>query len=222
MNGLIAWASGAVAGHPGMALAIAFAGAVIEAVVVVGVVVPGTPMLMAVAAAASVAGRPMLPILLVGVLGAIVGDGLSFWIGHHYGARMRGAWPFRSRPQLIARAEVFFRRWGVPSVALARFVPVIRSTVPLVAGMTGMPVRRFLAANVLSAMVWAPAHVYPAQLAGVAFNRWRAGGWWMPVAIGVVLVAVAGAAVMLHRLGRGGSAGVAAVIGPQARRRQLD
>ena len=202
MHGLIAAATGPVAGHPGRARLIAVAGAVIEAVVVVGVVVPGTPMLMAVAAAASVAGRPMLPILLVGVLGAIVGDGVSFWVGHHYGARIRGMGPFRARPHLIGRAEAFFRRFGVPSVALARFVPVLRSTVPLVAGMTGMPVRRFVVANVLSALVWAPVHVYPAQLAGVAFNQWRAGGGWMPLGIAVALLAVAAGAVALHRLGR--------------------
>ncbi len=202
MDGLIAWASGAVVGHPLLALLIAFAGAVIEAVVVVGVIVPGTPMLMAVAAAASLAGRPMLPILVVGVLGAIIGDGISFWVGRHYGARIRGMRPFRDRPQAIERAEAFFRRFGMPSVALARFVPVLRSTVPLVAGMTGMPVRRFALANVLSALVWAPAHVYPAQLAGVAINQWRAGGWWVPVGVGLALLALAAGAVALHRLGR--------------------
>ena len=202
MHSLIAAAADAVTQYPALALFIAFAGAVIEAVVVVGVVVPGTPMLMAVAGAASVAGRPMLPILLVGILGAVIGDGVSFWIGHRYGGRIRGMWPFRTRPQLIARAEAFFHRFGVPSVALARFVPVMRSTVPLVAGMTGMPVRQFFIANVLSALVWAPAHVFPAQLAGVALNRLQAGGWWVPAAIGVGLLAVAAAAVALHRLGR--------------------
>lgn len=199
---MIASVAAIVAHHPVMALLVAFAGAVVEAVVVVGVIVPGTPILMAVAGAASVAGRSMLPILLVAVLGAVVGDGISFWVGHRYGSRLRGMWPFRRNPQLIARAEAFFRRFGVPSVALARFVPVMRSTVPVVAGMTGMPVRRFFATNVLSALVWAPAHVYPAQLAGVALNRLNAGDWWAPAAIGAVLLGVAAAAVALHRLGR--------------------
>lgn len=202
MGSLIAAAAAVVGQHPGWALLVAFAGAVIEAVVVVGVVVPGTPLLMAVAGAASVAGQPMWPILLVAVLGAVIGDGISFWIGHRYGSRLRGVWPFRARPQLIARAEAFFHRFGVPSVALARFVPVMRSTVPVVAGMTGMPVRRFLAANVLSALVWAPAHVFPAQLAGVALNSLRAGGWWVPAGIGLALLAVAAGAVALHRFGR--------------------
>ncbi len=202
MHGLIAWASGAVVQYPALALLVAFAGAVMEAVVVVGVIVPGTPMMMAVAGAASLAGRPMLPILVVGVLGAIMGDGISFWIGHHYGARIRGMRPFRGRPQVIERAEAFFCRFGMPSVGLARFVPVLRSTVPLVAGMTGMPIRRFLVANVLSALVWAPAHIYPAQLAGAALTQWQAGGWWLPMAVGVLLLALAAGAVALHRLGR--------------------
>ncbi len=202
MHRLIAATAGAVAHHPELALLIAFAGAVIEAVAVLGVVVPGTPMLMAVAGAASVAGMSVWPIMLVAVAGAVIGDGVSFWIGRRYGAQIRTWWPIRSHPALITRAEAFFRRFGVPSVALARFVPVIRSTVPLVAGMTGMPTRPFLVANILSALVWAPAHVLPAKLAGVAILRLQAGGWWVPVGIGVLLLAMLGAAVALHRLGR--------------------
>ena len=202
MHSLITLAGDTVAQHPHLALLIAFAGAVIEAVAVLGVIFPGTPMLMAVAGAASVAGMPMWPILLVAVAGAVIGDGVSFWIGRRYGARIRTAWPIRSYPTLMTNAEAFFRRFGVVSVGLARFVPVIRSTVPLVAGMTGMPTRRFLIANVLSALVWAPAHVLPAKLAGVAILQLEAGGWWLPAGIGVLLLGVLVAAVALHRLGR--------------------
>ena len=67
----------------------------------------------------------------------------------------------------MENAGHFFDRYGFYSVALCRFVPVLRSTVPLVAGMAGMRQRRFVMANVASAFVWAPVHIYPAQLAGV-------------------------------------------------------
>ena len=70
----------------------------------------------------------------------------------------------------MENAERFFDRYGIYSVALCRFVPVLRSTVPLVAGMAGMRQRRFVMANVASAFVWAPVHIYPAQLAGLSLE----------------------------------------------------
>jgi len=191
-----------VAQHPGLATLVAFAGAVIEAVAVLGVIIPGTPILMAVAGAAGLAGLPMAPILAAAIVGAVIGDGVSFWLGHRYGGRIRTIWPFASRPALIGRAETFFRRFGALSVALARFVPVLRSTVPLVAGMAGMPVRRFAVANALSALVWAPVHVFPAQLAGLSVGRLQAGDWQTAGAIAAALALMAALAYALHRVGR--------------------
>jgi len=201
MNALLAGAAGTVAQHPGLATLVAFAGAVIEAVAVLGIIIPGTPILMAVAGAAGLAGLPMAPILAAAVVGAIIGDGVSFWLGHRYGGRIRTMWPFASRPALIGRAEGSFRRFGALSVALARFVPVLRSTVPLVAGMAGMPLRRFVVANVLSALVWAPAHVFPAQLAGLSVERLQAGDGQTAAVIVAALVLMAALAYVLHRVG---------------------
>ena len=66
-----------VAAHPGLAILVAFAAAIIEAVAVLGILIPGTPILMAVAGAAAVAGLPMAPILVVSIVGAILGDFIS-------------------------------------------------------------------------------------------------------------------------------------------------
>ncbi len=177
-----------------MAVFIAFAAAIVEAVAVLGVLIPGTPILMAVAGAAAIAGMPMLPILIVSIIGAIIGDFVSFWFGHRYSVHLREMWPFRTRPALIGAAEKFFHRHGSMSVALCRFVPVLRSTVPLVAGMAGMRRSRFLVANICSAFVWAPAHVLPAQFAGLSIERIGAGDWTTAgFAIAAVLLAGAGA-----------------------------
>ena len=199
MTTVIAAATGAVAGHATLAILIAFAGAVVEAVAVLGVLIPGTPILMAVAGAAALAGLPMAPILAAAILGAVLGDGISFWLGRHHGPRLRRSWPFASRPSLIGRAEAFFRRFGAASVVLARFVPVLRSTVPLAAGMAGMPVRRFVAANILSALVWAPAHVFPAQLAALSLDR-LGGDWWMAAGAVTTLLLTAALAWGVHRI----------------------
>jgi membrane protein DedA with SNARE-associated domain len=188
-----------VALHPIGALGMAFLAAIIEAVAVVGILIPGTPILMAVAGAAAMAGQPMLPFLAVAVVGAVIGDFLSFWVGKRFSFRLRRVWPFSSRPALMTNAVRFFDRFGVYSVALCRFVPVLRSTVPLVAGMAGMPQRRFVVANVASALVWAPLHIYPAQLAGLSIGRLRDGDWQSGALWGAALLAGCAAAWAVHR-----------------------
>ncbi|MBN8897234.1 MAG: hypothetical protein J0H35_03460, partial [Rhodospirillales bacterium] len=83
--------------NPSWALAVAFAAAIIEAVAVLGILIPGTPILMAVAGAAAMAGQPMLPFLLLAILGAVIGDFVSFWVGQKYSRQLRLMWPFRTR-----------------------------------------------------------------------------------------------------------------------------
>ena len=176
-----------------------FLAAIIEAVAVLGILVPGTPILMAVAGAAAMAGQSMLPFLLLSVIGAVIGDYLSFWVGRRFSSRLRDMWPFSRWPALMDNAGHFFARYGVYSVGLCRFVPVLRSTVPLIAGMTGMRQRRFVVANIASALVWAPVHIYPAQLAGLSLGRLRDGDWQSAALWGAILLVGFAAAWALHR-----------------------
>jgi undecaprenyl-diphosphatase len=108
-------------------------------------------------------------------------------------------WPFATRPTLIGHAEKFFHRYGTASVAICRFIPVLRSTVPLVAGMAGMMRSRFLLANVTSAFVWAPVHVVPAQFAGLSLADLQTGDWQSAALYGAALVVFTSGAWLLHR-----------------------
>ncbi len=188
--------------NPELAHLVAFLAAIVEAVAVLGVLLPGTPILMAVAGAAAMSGLSIWPIMAVAVLGAVIGDFVSFWLGQRFSTRLRGVWPFAKRPELLAEAERFFARYGMASVAICRFLPVLRSTVPLVAGMVAMPRRRFLIANVLSAFVWAPVHVLPAKYAGLSLDRLAAGDWQPAALCLVAFVLVSAAGWWVHRMVR--------------------
>lgn len=188
-----------VAHYPTWALAIAFIAAVVEAVAVLGILVPGTPIIVAVAAAAAAAGQSMAPYLILVVIGAILGDVMSFWLGHRYRDRLGQVWPLSRRPALMQGASRFFARWGTCSIVLCRFLPVLRSTVPLVAGMSGMCRKRFFLANSVSALIWAPAHVLPAQLAGLTFERLGSGDWQSAALLGGGLIVLGAAGWWLHR-----------------------
>lgn len=199
MWGWIDTAATFIAHYPTWALLAAFLAAIIEAVAILGTVIPGTFILMGIAGAAAVAGQDMMPFLIVAILGAVIGDFVSYLVGYRYRFTIRHYWPFKQRPQLLDEAHRFFERYGTYSVALCRFVPVLRSTVPLVAGLAGMERQRFVLANVTSAFVWAPLHVYPAQFAGMSIERLRAGEWQTAALWGCALLACCVVAWLIHR-----------------------
>ncbi|MFD8599490.1 DedA family protein [Kitasatospora sp. NPDC059646] len=119
--------------------------------------VPGQTILVLAAVYAG-AGRLSLPaVLAVAVLAAFAGDTLAYLLGRTGGLAFVHRWGrcLRLTPERTARAEAFFRRRGTLVVTGARFVDGLRQTNGLVAGTTGMPWRRFLAANAAGAALWA-------------------------------------------------------------------
>ncbi|BCG98116.1 membrane protein [Mesorhizobium sp. 131-2-5] len=159
-----------IASHPHLAYAAIFLLALSESVPVIGAVVPGTAIIVGLAALVPSGVLMLWPMLIAAFLGAIVGDGLSFWLGHRYHREILLRWPLNRYPELVARSEAFFERHGGKSVFLARFTPGVRAFIPLVAGMLRMPSRRFYYANILSAFVWAPSHILPGVFVGAYFS----------------------------------------------------
>ena len=134
----------------------------------VGTVVPGSTLILAISALATTAGITPWALLVAAVLGAIAGDGFSFWLGHRYHRQILSGWPLNRFPRLIERSAQFIRKYGITSVFLARFTAVVRAFVPLLAGILRMSSSHFYVANVLSALVWAAMHVFPGVLVGLA------------------------------------------------------
>ena len=73
-------------------------------------------------------------------------------------------------PQFIERSNRFITRFGTASVFLARFTAVVRAFVPLITGILRMSPLQFYVANILSALVWAPAHVFPGVMLATALR----------------------------------------------------
>lgn len=150
--------------HPHWAGAVVALVAFAESLALVGLFVPGAALMFAAGAVIGSGQLELGPMILWAAAGAIAGDGVSFWLGWYYRDRLRGFWPFRNYPAALARGEAYFRRHGGKSVVIGRFVGPVRPIIPAVAGMLGMPVARFLAANVASALVWAPAYLLPGMV----------------------------------------------------------
>ena len=121
------------------------------------------------------------------VIGATLGDGASYWLGHHYRERIRAMWPLRRYPGLLARGQAYFERNGGKSVFLGRFLGPTRAIVPVVAGMSSMPPANFYAMNVLSAFGWALAHMLPGILFGASLQLAGAVSSRLVILVGVLL-----------------------------------
>ena len=174
-----------------------FLAALLEAVPVVGSVIPGSTIILALSALVP-SGDLQLPwVLAAAVAGAVLGDGSAFWVGHRTQREILSTWPIANYPGVVARSEAFFNRWGALAVFFARFAPPIRAFVPITAGALGMPPVRFYAVNIPAILLWAPAHVLPGVLAVSLLERYghlaglgaHAKHYWMPLVVGCVLAA---------------------------------
>src|SRR5436305_2933747 len=121
-----------------------------------GAPVPGQTMLMAAGVFAGAGRLNVIGIAVLGFLAAVAGDNVGYLIGHYGGRRLVlrfGRYIFVTEKRL-AKAEDFFARHGGKIVGVARFIDGLRQLNGVVAGIAGMPWRRFLAFNALGAAAW--------------------------------------------------------------------
>ena len=130
---------------------------------------PGDSLLFA-AGALSAPADSQLNIHLMALLlfvCAVLGDSLNYWIGSRVGpAVFRREDSIFLRKKHLERAHAFFQKYGGRAIILARFVPIVRTFVPFVAGIGSMSYRQFMAFNVVGGFVW----VYLFSYAGYFFG----------------------------------------------------
>ncbi len=156
-------------------LAIVFA----ESGLLAGFFLPGDSLLFTAGLLAS-GGHLDLAVLVVGCpVAAVAGDQVGYLFGRRVGPslfRRPDARFFRQRNLELARA--YFSRHGARTVVVARFIPIVRTFAPVVAGVAGMPWRTFTVFNVIGGVVWGSGAV----LAGWALGRLGGGqSWLLPV-----------------------------------------
>jgi membrane-associated protein len=189
-----------------------FLAALLEAVPVVGSVIPGSTVILALSALVPSGDLKLEWVLLAATAGALLGDGSAFWVGHRSQREILSSWPLNNYPNVVAQSEAFFHRWGMWAVFLARFVPPIRAFVPITAGALDMQPVRFYAVNIPAILIWAPAHVLPGVMAVSVLDRFgvfrHTGGsakhHWIPIIVGGALAVAL--AVWTIRRRHGGNA----------------
>ena len=160
----------ALSQYPMLALGAVFAAALLESVAVIGTVVPGSSVVVIGGVLVGLAVLDPWWTALAAVTGATLGDGMSYWLVRHYHGRLLGLWPLKKYPALFEQAQAYFAQHGGKSVFLGRFLGPVRAIVPVIAGMSDMPVLQFTLMNVLSAIVWAGLHLLPGALLGASLQ----------------------------------------------------
>jgi membrane-associated protein len=139
----------------------------VETGLVITPFLPGDSLLFVAGAFAALGALNVLILLVLLALAAILGDTANYWIGHSLGKKAVASHRLLVNEKHIAKTEQFFQRHGGKTIILARFVPVIRTFAPFLAGTGRMQYGKFISYNIIGGILWTALGI----LAGYFFGN---------------------------------------------------
>ena len=124
---------------------------------------PGDSLLFAAGSLASLPDSQLSPhLLFLGLsIAAILGDTLNYWIGKKIGPKVFASQESRFfKREYLDKTHAFYLKYGAKTIVIARFIPIIRTFAPFVAGVGEMPYRTFFLYNIIGAVIWVGSFVY--------------------------------------------------------------
>jgi membrane-associated protein len=128
---------------------------------------PGDSLLFVAGAFAALDSLNVFILMAILMLAAIAGDTVNYWIGHFLGKKIIASKKFHVYQKGMEKTQEFFKKYGGATIVLARFVPVVRTFTPFIAGIGNMPYAKFLSFNIVGAVLW----VVACTLAGYFFGN---------------------------------------------------
>lgn len=126
-----------------------------ESGLLIGMFLPGDSLLFAAGLLSASGFLAIGPLMMVVVVAAILGDSAGYWFGAKVGDHLEDredSWFFKQ--DYLKRTERFYQKYGGRTLILARFVPIVRTLAPILAGAGSMTYRKFLAYNIIGGFVW--------------------------------------------------------------------
>ena len=143
--------------------------------------------------------RVLIPLLFVA---AVLGDNVGYWFGRKVGPPLfKRPQSLLFRPKNLQAAKAFYDKHGGKTITLARFIPFIRTFVPIVAGAVGMHWRRFTFFNLFGGLLWAVGATLAGFWLGHAFKNLPEGYYYL-VVLAVIIVSLMPAFIHLWRTER--------------------
>lgn len=168
----------------------------LETGVVVTPILPGDSLLFAAGTFAGLGVLDPVVLFLLLATAAIAGDTVNYWVGHYIGPKAFSGKIRWLRQDYLNRTEAFYARHGGKTIVLARFVPIVRTFAPFVAGVGQMSYRRFIAYNVGGAVAWVGLFIFGGYFFG---NIPTVRENFSVVILGIIVVSVLPIAVELIR-----------------------
>jgi membrane-associated protein len=112
---------------------------------------PGDSLLFVVGALAAVGNMNLFLVMAVLIAAALCGDNVNYWVGRWFGTNLLAKW---INPAHLQRTHQFYARHGGKTIIIARFMPIVRTYVPFVAGLGAMAYGRYLTFCVVGAVLW--------------------------------------------------------------------
>jgi membrane-associated protein len=138
----------------------------------VGFFLPGDSLLVVSGLFAAADKLNVWLVMLAFFLGSVIGDSTGYWTGRVMGKTLFNRESSRIfKPSRVEKAHAFFEKYGVKTVILARFVPIVRTFAPLVVGAAEMPYSRFLPFSIIGGLLWITSMVLAGYFLGGVIER---------------------------------------------------
>jgi membrane-associated protein len=139
-----------------------------ETGLVVTPILPGDSLLFAIGTFAAIGSFDIATVLVLLTIAAIAGDTVNYWIGNYLGPKVFHYEDSRFfKKKHLERTHQFYEKHGGKTIIIARFIPIIRTFAPFVAGIGSMTYRKFLSYNVIGGIFW----IFSLTLAGYFFGN---------------------------------------------------
>ena len=158
-----------------------------ESGLLIGILFPGDSLLFAAGLFAGTGVLSLAPLVVCVIVAAILGDSLGYWFGKNVGTNF-----FNRKDSLIfkqkylKRTQLFYKKYGGRAVLLARFVPIVRTIAPILAGIGGMKYRIFFSYNALGGILWGGGVLLVSYFLGSLIPNSE--HYIFPISIGIIVV----------------------------------
>lgn len=121
---------------------------------------PGDSLLFAAGTFAAIGSFNVHLLFLILTTAAIIGDSVNYWVGQYVGLKLFERKSRFLKKEYLERTHKFYEKHGGKTIILARFIPIVRTFAPFVAGVGAMTYNKFLAYNIIGAILWCAIFIY--------------------------------------------------------------
>jgi len=127
---------------------------------------PGDSLLFAAGTFAALGSFNVNILFAILAIAAVLGDTINYWIGHFIGVKLFDKYPRILKKEYLDRTHKFYEKHGGITIIIARFIPIVRTFAPFVAGIGSMSYSRFIAYNIIGGVAWCALFVYTGYFFG--------------------------------------------------------